>query len=85
MILFILQVCNSVGIALFGVGIGTHCFQKFIQKEIHVFTRFGEPAIHTELNFRDGCSCGWATGELGKIRDFHYGNAILDVCKMNKI
>lgn len=73
------QVCYSLG-RTFEYGHGTHCFQRSTSREIEVKSISGKKRTkYTEENFRDGCTCGWATYELGPIEDYHY-NKILNLC-----
>jgi len=67
------RVCHSVG-KTFENGYGTHCFQRYTSKDIEYKSiRTGRKGKYTEDRFRAGCSCGWATYELGSIEDYHVG------------
>lgn len=74
------RICYSLG-RTFEYGRGTHCFQRFIRRDIEVESIHDSKKrdVYTETDFRQGCTCGWATDELGSIHDYHY-DKILTLC-----
>jgi len=73
------RICYQIG-RTFEYGHGTHCFQRTISKEIEIHSVSDKKRlIYTENHFRYGCTCGWATDELGPIDDYHY-DKILNLC-----
>ncbi|KAG4077256.1 hypothetical protein HA402_009885 [Bradysia odoriphaga] len=74
------RICYSLG-RTFEFGQGTHCFQRYISRNIDI------ESVHDSKNrrfyqahFRQGCTCGWATDELGSIEDYHDYKKILSLC-----
>ncbi|KAJ6641414.1 hypothetical protein Bhyg_06353 [Pseudolycoriella hygida] len=77
------RVCYAVG-RTFEIGEGTHCFQRTVKREIELQRPSDHKRmIYTENYFRMGCTCGWATDELGPIEDYHY-HKILNLCSAIK-
>lgn len=73
------QVCYALGLT-FENGRGTHCFQRIVPKVIEIESNvFGKIETYTDTLFGLGCTCGWASAELGSIHDYHY-DKILNLC-----
>ncbi|XP_037050932.1 uncharacterized protein LOC119084890 [Bradysia coprophila] len=74
------RICYSLG-RTFEYGQGTHCFQRYISRNIDIESVHdsNNRRFYTQAYFRQGCTCGWATDELGLIDDYH-SEKMLTLC-----